>query len=55
MKKLIALLLAAVLCLSLAACGEKNNTPADSAVDGGKAAHLRILSWMGKKSPSPIF
>ena len=34
MKKLIALLLAAVLCLSLAACGVKNDAPTDIVVDG---------------------
>lgn len=49
MKKLIALLLAAVLCLSLAACGEKNNTPADSAVDGGKSSTPANLVVDGKE------
>ena len=49
MKKLIALLLAAVMCLSLAACGEKNNAPADSAVDGGKNSAPANLVVDGKE------
>lgn len=49
MKKLIALLLAAVLCLSLAACGEKSNAPADSAVDGGKSSTPANLVVDGKE------
>ena len=36
MKKWIALLLAAVLCLSLAACGGKEETPANIVVDGNE-------------------
>ncbi len=37
------------MCLSLAACGEKNNAPADSAVDGGKNSAPANLVVDGKE------